>query len=148
MVTAPTDGRLPLCKRCFTRHVGQCTIKCHKCGKVGHKSRYCQEKNVATGANALTIPTCYNYGEQGHTRNRCPKKVKQEEVGEVHGQAYAIKDDESKGPNVVTDSFQAMAYLWDFKTFIRADFSSSPNSLAIMTGNLLSPSKNAYSRWG
>nr|GEY75804.1 hypothetical protein [Tanacetum cinerariifolium] len=41
-----------------------------------------------------------------------------------------------------------MARLWDFNTFIRADFSSSPNSLAIVTGNLLSPSKNAYSRWG
>ncbi|GKC34712.1 hypothetical protein Tco_1047096, partial [Tanacetum coccineum] len=38
MVTAPTDGKLPLCERYFTRHVGQCTIKCHKCGKVGHKS--------------------------------------------------------------------------------------------------------------
>ncbi|GJU77633.1 putative reverse transcriptase domain-containing protein [Tanacetum coccineum] len=39
MVTAPTDGKLPLCERCFTRHVGQCTIKCHKCGKDGHKAR-------------------------------------------------------------------------------------------------------------
>ncbi|GKE75683.1 putative reverse transcriptase domain-containing protein [Tanacetum coccineum] len=38
MVTAPTDGKLPLCERCFTRHVGQCMIKCHKCGKVGHKA--------------------------------------------------------------------------------------------------------------
>ncbi|GKA62659.1 putative reverse transcriptase domain-containing protein [Tanacetum coccineum] len=27
------------CERCFTRHVGQCTIKCHKCGKVRHKAR-------------------------------------------------------------------------------------------------------------
>ncbi|GKB95984.1 putative reverse transcriptase domain-containing protein, partial [Tanacetum coccineum] len=35
MVTAPTNGKLPLCERCFTLHVGQCTIKCHKCGKVG-----------------------------------------------------------------------------------------------------------------
>ncbi|GJX36465.1 hypothetical protein Tco_0248022 [Tanacetum coccineum] len=49
-------------------------IKSHKSGKeVGHKSR-----------------------------NRCPKKVKQEEVGEVRGRAYAIKDAEPKGPNVVT----------------------------------------------
>nr|GEZ43203.1 reverse transcriptase domain-containing protein [Tanacetum cinerariifolium] len=44
MVTAPTDGNvsfgsLPLCERCFTRHVGPCMIKCHKCGKVGHKAR-------------------------------------------------------------------------------------------------------------
>ncbi|GKE32802.1 hypothetical protein Tco_1452124, partial [Tanacetum coccineum] len=75
--------KLPLCERCFTHHVGQCLIKYHKCGKVGHKSRYCKEKNVATCANALPIPTCYDYGEQGHNRNRCPRKVKQEEVGEV-----------------------------------------------------------------
>ncbi|GJX76416.1 reverse transcriptase domain-containing protein [Tanacetum coccineum] len=69
MVTTPTDGKLPLCERCFTRHVGQCTIKCHKCGKVGHKSRYCKEKNVATGANALPILldlSCLWY-VQGHT---------------------------------------------------------------------------------
>ncbi|GJR92578.1 hypothetical protein Tco_0264752 [Tanacetum coccineum] len=56
MVTAPTDGKvssgsLPLCERCFTRH------------------------------------------------------VKQEEVGEVHGRAYAIKDAKPKGPNVVTGTF-------------------------------------------
>ncbi|GJT15560.1 putative reverse transcriptase domain-containing protein [Tanacetum coccineum] len=76
MVIAPTDGKvssgsLPLCERCFTCHVGLCTIKCHTCGKIGHKAR----------------------------------KVKQEEVGEVCGQAYAIKDAESKGPNVVTGTF-------------------------------------------
>ncbi|GJX81315.1 putative reverse transcriptase domain-containing protein [Tanacetum coccineum] len=28
---------------------------------------------------------------QGHTRNRCPKKIKQEEVGEVRGQAYLLR---------------------------------------------------------
>ncbi|GKC65367.1 hypothetical protein Tco_1097965 [Tanacetum coccineum] len=90
MVTTPTNGKvssgsLPLCERCFTRHVGMCTIKCHKCGKIRHKARYYKEKNVATGTNALPIPTCYDYGEQGHTRNRCPRIVKQEEVGKVHG---------------------------------------------------------------
>nr|GEX45236.1 reverse transcriptase domain-containing protein [Tanacetum cinerariifolium] len=39
MITAPTDGKVSfgsriLCERCFTPHVGPCTIKCHKCGKV------------------------------------------------------------------------------------------------------------------
>ncbi|GKC79271.1 putative reverse transcriptase domain-containing protein, partial [Tanacetum coccineum] len=101
MVTAPTNRKLPLCERCFTRHVGQYTIKCHKCEMVRHKLRYCKEKNVATSANAQPILTCYDCGEQGHTRNRCPKKVKQEEVGEVHARAYAIKDVEPKGLNVV-----------------------------------------------
>ncbi|GJZ11181.1 putative reverse transcriptase domain-containing protein [Tanacetum coccineum] len=42
---------------------------------------------------------------QSHTRNRCPKKVKQEEVGEARGRAYAIKDAEPQGPNVVTGTF-------------------------------------------
>ncbi|GJW25371.1 retrovirus-related pol polyprotein from transposon TNT 1-94 [Tanacetum coccineum] len=76
MITSPTDGKvssgsLPLCERCFTRHVGLCTIKCYKCQKIGHKAR----------------------------------KVKQEEVGEVRGQTYAIKDAEPKGLNVVTGTF-------------------------------------------
>ncbi|GJU17822.1 putative reverse transcriptase domain-containing protein [Tanacetum coccineum] len=35
-------------------------IKCYKCRKVGYKARYCKEKNVATGANAQPIPTCYD----------------------------------------------------------------------------------------
>ncbi|GJX07750.1 hypothetical protein Tco_0195682 [Tanacetum coccineum] len=69
IVTDPTDGKLPLCEHFFTRHVGQCTVKCHKYGKVGHKVRYCKEKSVATGANAQPIWTCYDCGEQGYTRN-------------------------------------------------------------------------------
>ncbi|GJR09117.1 putative reverse transcriptase domain-containing protein [Tanacetum coccineum] len=101
MVTDPTDGKLPLCERCFTRHVGPCTIKCHKCGK------------------------------QGHTRNQCSKKVKQEEVGEVRGRAYAIKDAEPKGPNVVTGTFllnnQYASILFDSgsdRSFLNTRFSS------------------------
>ncbi|GJR07626.1 putative reverse transcriptase domain-containing protein [Tanacetum coccineum] len=131
MVTAPTDGKLPLCERCFTRHVGPCMIKCHMCGKVGHKSRYCKEKNVATGANAQPILTCYDCGEQGHTRNQCPKKVKQEEVGEVCGRAYAIKDAEPKGTNVVTGTFllnnRYASVLFDSgsdRSFVNTRFSS------------------------
>ncbi|GJZ76892.1 putative reverse transcriptase domain-containing protein [Tanacetum coccineum] len=107
MTTAPNKGKvssrlLLVCERCFTRHFGQCTIKCHKCGKIRHKARYFKEKNVATSANAQPIWTCYYCGEQGYMRNRCPKKVKKEEVREVSGRAYAIKDVELQGPNVVT----------------------------------------------
>nr|GFA25713.1 reverse transcriptase [Tanacetum cinerariifolium] len=105
MVTALVDGKvsfgsLPLCERFFTRHVDLCTIKCHKCGKVGHKIR----------------------------------KVKQEEVGEVHGRAYAIKVAEPKGPNVVTGTFllnnRYAFVLFDLvsdKSFVDTRFSSMLN---------------------
>ncbi|GJT95740.1 putative reverse transcriptase domain-containing protein [Tanacetum coccineum] len=68
----------------------------------GKKRKYCKEKNVATCANAQPIPTCYDCGEKGHIRNRCPRKVKQEEVGEVRSRTYAIKDAEPQGVFVDT----------------------------------------------
>nr|GEY43871.1 hypothetical protein [Tanacetum cinerariifolium] len=139
MVTAPTDGKvssgsLPLFERCFTCHVSPCMIKCHQCGKVRNKTRYCKEKNVATGANALPILTCYDCGEQGHTRNRGPKKVKQEEVGEVRGRAYAIKDAGPQGLNVVTGMYMLnnryASILFDSgsdRSFVDTRFSSMLN---------------------
>nr|GFD05636.1 reverse transcriptase domain-containing protein [Tanacetum cinerariifolium] len=48
---------------------GQCTIKCHKCGNVGHKARYCKEKSVDMGANAQPIWTCYDCVLKGYTLN-------------------------------------------------------------------------------
>ncbi|GJY29808.1 putative reverse transcriptase domain-containing protein [Tanacetum coccineum] len=107
MTTALNEGKvssrsLPVCEHCFTRPIGQCTIKCHKCGKVGHKVRYCKEKSVAT-----------------------------KEVGEVRGRAYAIKDAELQGPNVVTGTFllnNRYAYvLFDLgfdRSFVDTRFSS------------------------
>ncbi|GJR57240.1 hypothetical protein Tco_1499402 [Tanacetum coccineum] len=59
-----------------------------------------------------------NLNEDRHTRNRCPKKVKQEEVGEVRGRAYAIKDTEPKGSNVVTDIFEIRSHVDELGTFV------------------------------
>nr|GEZ58051.1 hypothetical protein [Tanacetum cinerariifolium] len=82
-------------------------------------------KNVATGANALPIPTCYDCGEQGHTRNQCPRKVKQEKVEEVHGRAYAIKDVEPKDPNVVTERVKVDAYIQGLTDNVNGEVTSS-----------------------
>ncbi|GJW83795.1 putative reverse transcriptase domain-containing protein [Tanacetum coccineum] len=73
--------------------------------RLGIRQRYCKEKSAATGVNAQPIWTCYDFGKKGHTKNRCPKRVKQEETGEVRGRAYAIKDVKSQGLNVVTGTF-------------------------------------------
>ncbi|GKD30300.1 putative reverse transcriptase domain-containing protein, partial [Tanacetum coccineum] len=59
--------------------------------------------NVSSGSLPLG-KRCFTH-HVGHTRNQCPRKVKQEEVGEVCGRSYAIKDAELKGPNVVTGTF-------------------------------------------
>nr|GEV70272.1 putative reverse transcriptase domain-containing protein [Tanacetum cinerariifolium] len=74
---------------------------------------------------------CYDYGEQGHIRNRCPKKVTQEEIGEVRGRAYAIKNAKPQGPNVVTGTFllnnHYVSILFDLgsdKSFVYTKFSS------------------------
>ncbi|GKE01794.1 hypothetical protein Tco_1389777, partial [Tanacetum coccineum] len=60
MTTALTRGKvsyglLPVCECCFSRHVGPCMIKCHKCGKVRHKSRYYKKKSIAKGAKAQPV---------------------------------------------------------------------------------------------
>nr|GEX87054.1 reverse transcriptase domain-containing protein [Tanacetum cinerariifolium] len=47
------------------------------------------------------MKTCYDCGEQGHTRNHCPKKNKPH-GRDAHGRAYVIKDAEQQGPKVVT----------------------------------------------
>ncbi|GJZ98536.1 putative reverse transcriptase domain-containing protein, partial [Tanacetum coccineum] len=109
MTTTLNEGNAParlplLCNRCFVHHIGPYTIQCHNYGKIGHKSRYCKEKNVATGTNAQPIWTCYDCGEQGHTRNYCPKKNKPQ-GGNASGRAYVIKDVDKQGPNVVTGTF-------------------------------------------
>nr|GEV83889.1 putative reverse transcriptase domain-containing protein [Tanacetum cinerariifolium] len=74
---------------------------CHKCRKVGHKAKYYKEKNVATGANARPVWTCYDCGEQGNIKNHCPKKNKPQGRN-ASGRSYVIKDADKQGPNVVT----------------------------------------------
>ncbi|GJT78236.1 putative reverse transcriptase domain-containing protein [Tanacetum coccineum] len=71
---------------------------------------------------------------QGHTRNRCLRKVKKDEVGEVRGRAYAIKDAEPQGPNVVTGMFllnnRYASVLFDSgfdRSFVDTRFSSMLN---------------------
>ena len=61
--------------------------KCNYCGKIGHKSVNCFEKNMdknkkkpqekfATKKGNF-IPTCYNCGEKGHKRPNCPNPKKE-----------------------------------------------------------------------
>ncbi|GKE70944.1 putative reverse transcriptase domain-containing protein, partial [Tanacetum coccineum] len=58
-------------------------------------------------ANAQPVVKCHCYecGERGHTRNRCPKRINQQ-GGNATGRAYAMRDvEQNPGPNVVTGTF-------------------------------------------
>nr|GEW66453.1 hypothetical protein [Tanacetum cinerariifolium] len=66
MTTAPNEGKvssesLPVCERCFTRHVGQCTIKCYKCGKIRHKARSFMDTGFSSmlDIDPVTMNTSY-----------------------------------------------------------------------------------------
>ncbi|GJS68987.1 putative reverse transcriptase domain-containing protein [Tanacetum coccineum] len=73
-----------------------------KYGRFGHRTRDCRSKTITTGANTQQIWTCYDYSEQGHTRNRYPKKNKPQDR-DARGRAYVIKEAEQQGLHVVTD---------------------------------------------
>ncbi|GJU75692.1 putative reverse transcriptase domain-containing protein [Tanacetum coccineum] len=92
----------------------------------GKKQKITKSKEIRAGFTAPTDGKSFIYGEEcclgcnataysgivmivvflfffaKSYRNQCPKKVKKKEVGEVRGRAYAIKDAEPKGSNVVT----------------------------------------------
>nr|GEW08790.1 putative reverse transcriptase domain-containing protein [Tanacetum cinerariifolium] len=98
-------GVSPKCNCCRKCHFHQCPSKCENCGKIGHKTKDCQSRNVASGAAVQSDIVCYRCGERGHRSFECPKKADQR-GGNVQGQAYVICDAEhNQGPNVVTGTF-------------------------------------------
>ncbi|GKG46889.1 reverse transcriptase domain-containing protein, partial [Tanacetum coccineum] len=46
-------GNLPLCNRCKLHHLGQCSVKCRKCKRIGHQTKDCWSKTHT----ADTLPT-------------------------------------------------------------------------------------------
>nr|GFA62296.1 hypothetical protein [Tanacetum cinerariifolium] len=95
----------PKCNRCRRCHFDQCPSKCENYGRMGHKAKDCQSRNVALGAVVQPNVVCYRCGERGHKSFECPKKVGRR-GGNVQGQAYVIRDAKHKqGPNVVTGTF-------------------------------------------
>ncbi|GJQ96495.1 putative reverse transcriptase domain-containing protein [Tanacetum coccineum] len=70
--------------------------------KLQAKHERAMEGNKRKWENFQTHLTCYDCGEQGHTRNHCPKK-NNPQGGNASGRAYVIKDADKQGPNVVTN---------------------------------------------
>ncbi|GJR40899.1 putative reverse transcriptase domain-containing protein [Tanacetum coccineum] len=125
------SGPHPFCNHCKLHHTCHYTMKCHHCGRIGHRSRECRGKAVATGANTRPIVTCYECRERGHIRSQCPKK-NNPQTGNSRGRAYVMKDEEQQqGPNVVTGTFilnnryaTVLFYSGSDKSFVSTSFNT------------------------
>ncbi|GKE90208.1 reverse transcriptase domain-containing protein [Tanacetum coccineum] len=76
---------LPYCNKCKLHHVGQCTVKCSKCKRVGHMTRDCRASVAAMNqrvhvANPKATITCYECGRLG---NECQKLRNQNQVNQI-----------------------------------------------------------------
>ncbi|GJU37265.1 putative reverse transcriptase domain-containing protein [Tanacetum coccineum] len=103
------DGPLLYCSKCKLHHEGPCIVKCGKCNKVGHMTRDCTNAiAVPTTQRALVVnqrvPTCFEFGSQGHYKNKCPKLKNQNRgnktgnknrIGEARGKAYVLGGEEA-----------------------------------------------------
>ncbi|GJZ94245.1 reverse transcriptase domain-containing protein [Tanacetum coccineum] len=45
-------GNLPLYTKCTLHHIGDCTVKCQTCNKVGHLTRNCRDKRSTAENNS------------------------------------------------------------------------------------------------
>ncbi|GKA72122.1 putative reverse transcriptase domain-containing protein [Tanacetum coccineum] len=95
-------GSFPLCKRCILHHTGPCIVKCQTCNKVGHQTRNCKNKGLATRSNLQPVSvTCHACGEKGHYKNQCSKAN-----NSAHERAYMLRDKNvHQDPNVFTGTF-------------------------------------------
>ncbi|GKB55131.1 putative reverse transcriptase domain-containing protein, partial [Tanacetum coccineum] len=89
---APTEnkgyaGNLPRCNCCNSHHNGQCPPKCQKYQRTGHREKDCRVRVPGAGVNRLQDMTCYECGEKGHSKDKCPKGMNQPNEG-AHGRAY------------------------------------------------------------
>ncbi|GJW92356.1 putative reverse transcriptase domain-containing protein [Tanacetum coccineum] len=124
-------GNLLLYNRCKLHHTGQCTVKCRFCQRIGHQTKDCRGKTVATGSNTQQVVTCFGCREKGHYGNKFPKRKDQQDGG-ARGRAYVMRTREPhQDPNVVTDTFllnnHYASILFDSgadKSFMSTDFST------------------------
>ncbi|GKA26904.1 putative reverse transcriptase domain-containing protein [Tanacetum coccineum] len=75
--------------------------QCNTCNKVGHLTKNCINKGLATGSNLLPVTViCHACGEKGHYANQCRKTTN----NNAQGRAYMLRDRNAcQDPNVVTE---------------------------------------------
>nr|GFA13041.1 hypothetical protein [Tanacetum cinerariifolium] len=99
------EGNAPKCTKCQHNHSGLCTLKCHKCGKIGHYAHDCRSigNTNATNNRCGNGPNpkgngCFECGNLGHFKRDCPKlNNKNGGNGNAQGWVYAMGNAERNG---------------------------------------------------
>ncbi|XP_022020308.1 uncharacterized protein LOC110920404 [Helianthus annuus] len=136
VATAETElngyaGNAPKCNRCGYHHNGGCrTIKCEKCGKMGHRTESCWSNNKGNrkegkkdggngnGNGRGKNQDCFSCGEMGHFKKDSPKENK------GHGRAFVIGAQEARqDPNLITGTFPVNDHFASILSDTDADFS-------------------------
>nr|GEY57049.1 hypothetical protein [Tanacetum cinerariifolium] len=97
-------GNLPRCNRCNSHHNGPCPPKCLKCQITGHQEKDCRLRVPGAGVTPLRDVTCYERGEKGHFKDKCPKGRNQHNEG-ARARAYVVVENPQHNPNVVAGMF-------------------------------------------
>nr|GEY28040.1 reverse transcriptase domain-containing protein [Tanacetum cinerariifolium] len=123
------DGNLPLCKKCNLHHTRPCTVKCQACNNMGHLTRNCKNKELATRSKLQPVlVTCHACREKGNFKSQCSK-----ENNNAHERAYLLRDKNAhQDPNVVTGTFLLNQHLARVLFDLGADKSFVSISLASM----------------
>nr|GEY46976.1 putative reverse transcriptase domain-containing protein [Tanacetum cinerariifolium] len=92
------EGNEPKCTKCQRNHSGPYTLKCHKCGKIGHYARDCRStgNTNATNNRGGNGPNpmgngCFECGNPRHFKRDFPKlNNKNGGNGNAQGWVYAV----------------------------------------------------------
>nr|GEX32254.1 hypothetical protein [Tanacetum cinerariifolium] len=153
------EGNAPKCTKCQRNHSGPCTLKCHKCGKIGHYARDCRStgNTNATNNQGSNGPNpkgndCFECGNPGHFKRDSPKlNNKNRGNGNAQGWMYDVGNAERNGNaagnpdlNVITGTFllnnRYASILFDTgadRSFVSTAFSS-------LIDNIPTPLDNHY----